>query len=374
MQIADSDPTAELPRTGRLKYVAAVFAGWAAWALFWTTEPLLMTGRLNHVDEAAGWFREALVWALLTFFIFWLARRFPFGRGRRAAALGAHAAGALLVAFAAGNATYAEDRWLLGAETKPYFAEIRKGFRFDLTWYCYVLGIGLALHWHRRARERDRLAARLAIRAADLEAGVAKARLAAARMQVQPQLLFGTLDAVSELAARDPDLADHLTVRLADLLRMTVSHFDVQEVALHVDLAFLDTYLAIQQVRLPGRVAVRREVTPDACEARVPAFLLQPIVASLLHHASADDETRRIDVAAWRDGGRLLLEVRGEGRLPPARSMDGAGLDDVRARLRQLHGADARLEQGADADGAPVLRVSLPYREVEEGAAVEAGV
>ena len=44
------------------------------------------------------------------------------------------------------------------------------------------------------------------------------------------------------------------------------------------ELAFLDHYLAIQQIRFGDRLCVRTEVSADVNQALVPSLFLQPLV------------------------------------------------------------------------------------------------
>jgi hypothetical protein len=333
---------------------AWVFLAWTAWALYWLTEPLLMTGRLSHVDEAAGWFREAAVWAVATLLIFRMAARFPLRRARLRRDVPAHLAAAVLVSLAVSTLDWGYARWRGEPATRTYAQRLAHGLRGNLPWYGYVLGIGLALHYHRESRERDRQAARLALVASGMEARVAGARFHATRMRMQPEFLYATLDAIAALAARDPAAADALTVRLADLLRMVVDSFDADEVPLADDAAYLRAWAAVQSFHPRGRLDVAIDLPEDASADAVPAFLLQPLAAALVHEDRSGPATVR--VVARKDAGRLMLQVHAlNGSCPAA----PAALDDVRRRLGRLYGADAELRLSSE-DAELVARVTVP--------------
>lgn len=92
------------------------------------------------------------------------------------------------------------------------------------------------LHAVRFSREE----AALALEAAQLEAEVTEATLAAARAEVDPAFLLGTLDALGPLILRDGRTAEEVVVRLGDLLRRSYQPEGTgggtrEEIALSID-------------------------------------------------------------------------------------------------------------------------------------------
>jgi two-component system, LytTR family, sensor kinase len=181
----------------------------------------------------------------------------------------------------------------------------------------------------------------LAFRAARLRARLAEARLEALRGQLQPHFLFNTLNSISSLMYKDPAAADTMMARLAELLRASLRAEQRREIPLAEELALVEQYLAIERVRFEDRLAVSVDVAADAVDARIPPFLLQPLVENALRHALTA-------------GGHLQLEARlvdGELRVTIAddgpglaSAHEGVGLANTRARLAELYGARGRLE------------------------------
>jgi LytS/YehU family sensor histidine kinase len=106
---------------------------------------------------------------------------------------------------------------------------------------------------------------------------------------------------------------------------------------------------------------------PDALRsARVPAFVLQLLVENAIRHGLAPRRTPgRVHIAARLDGDRLELRVSDDGVGFAARSSDsslGIGLQNVRARLAQLHGADGVLTLEPSAPHGTVATIRIPYR------------
>jgi uncharacterized membrane protein len=216
---------------------------------------------------------------------------------------------------------------------RGYFALLpsfyRNYFHTNLLFMWALLG---ALHGHRiyqkfRARE---------VEAARLEARFAEAQNQALRMQLQPHFLFNTLNSVSALIHANPEGADRMIGRLGDFLRMTLEASPDQLVPLRKELAFIEAYLAIERVRFQDRLQVRVEVPLDLMSARVPSFILQPLVENALKHGLSDrSQSGTLTVRAGRDSEFLLLEVQDDGEGFVA-GREGVGLSNVRGSTASI--------------------------------------
>ena len=107
-----------------------------------------------------------------------------------------------------------------------------------------------------------------------------------------------------------------MVARLGDLLRIALEHEETQEVTLREELAFLQSYLEIEQARLEDRLTVSMEIAPETLDARVPHLLLQPLVENAIRHGIAPRiEPGRVEISAsvGADHRSLHLEVRDNG-------------------------------------------------------------
>ena len=207
---------------------------------------------------------------------------------------------------------------------------------------------------------------------AQLEAELAQAQLQALKMQLHPHFLFNALHSISSLVLEDPHKANRMIARLGDFLRLTLENTDRQLVLLEQELEFTRCYLEIEQVRFEERLQVDFEIDPGALSARVPQLILQPLVENATRHAIAPRAAPgHIKIGASREHGFLRLEVKDNGAGVNtgvcAMNKRGLGLNNVRARLRQLYGGNCRFEMAnSDAGGVTVLvEIPLEPRERE---------
>ncbi len=246
----------------------------------------------------------------------------------------------------------------LGAAYQLYVA---KKSALDSLVYWGVVGAVHAASYYRLFRDRE-------LRAAQLETRLARSQLQVLRAQLQPHFLFNTLNSISALMHRDVEAADRMVTRLGDLLRLSLTHTERQEVPLRQELDFLDHYLAIQRTRFRDRLTVTVDVAPEAVDALVPSLILQPLVENAIRHGIEPRSTPgHVEVRAHLEGDRLVLEVRDDGPgipTPAGRpgTGHGIGLTNTRARLEQLYGGAHRFTLANGGDGGLVVRLEIPHR------------
>ena len=195
------------------------------------------------------------------------------------------------------------------------------------------------------------------------------AELRALRLQVNPHFLFNSLNAISALVSIQSNReANRMLGCLSDFLRATLAHDGRHEHALADELALLDAYLAVEKARLGERLRLTMKAGPDLLDSVVPYLMLQPLVENAIRHGIAPlPAPGRLDILVERDGARLLVDVRNDGR-QPAHAGSGIGLANVRERLRHLYGDDQEVDAGWHADGRFRVRIALPLRHAEAAA------
>jgi len=224
-------------------------------------------------------------------------------------------------------------------------------------------------------QSREHLAASRA-QALAAERAATDARLQVLLTQLEPHMLFNTLATLRALIAHDPPQAQAMLDRLVAYLRATLVASRLGAHTLADEFERLGDNLALMALRMGPRLAVRLDLPADLRQLPVPALLLQPLVENALRHGLEPKVGGgRIEVAAQREGGTLVLTVRDTGvglavvdDLRPAGAADAAlpgtgfGTRGLRERLAALHGnaASLQLRPAHDAEGGCVATVTLP--------------
>jgi signal transduction histidine kinase len=217
-------------------------------------------------------------------------------------------------------------------------------FGFGLLLYLLSLAGGYLLASFQISREAERRALEGLVLAREAE-------LRALRAQLDPHFLFNSLHSISALTTADPPSARRMCVLLADFLRESLALGGEDRIPLDRELDLIRRYLEVERVRFGDRLRVELDAG-NAGGCLIPALLLQPIVENAVTHGIAHTiDGGTVRVAASRGAGTVTLTV--ENPCDPDRPRSGGtglGLANVRARLRALHGDDARMR--AEDEGA----------------------
>jgi two-component system LytT family sensor kinase len=338
-----------------LFFVTKFYYGWRAAGI-----PTTWTKHLWW--QAMEWYS----WAAFLPLIFWICRKLDM-LSRRWLTIVLHLlAGSLfaLVHCAILTSGARIEAWVL-ASGKSWgellVIVLRNHLHSNLFTYAAIGAVWHAMNYYRKVREHEAAGK-------ELEKSLAQARLQALRTQFQPHFLFNTLNSISALNHEDPKAANRMIARLSELLRLSLENDGAQEITLRQELEFLRGYLEIQGVRFGHRLTVRMDADLDTMDAMVPNLLLQPLVENAIHHGIAPFSGRgEIHVTAHREHEALRLQVTDNGPgIEAARLNDlrgGVGLENTRARLRQLYGQAQTLELRNGNGRGLTVEVRIPYVE-----------
>ena len=342
---------------------------------FWTLVALWYGAQLYFTSSQTGWrhiswweaFGSSLAdwytYAPLSMAVIWLAGQYQIERDKWTGRAMLHFAASVLFAFlyVLLRAAVAQAQSHFGTATIGFGDAARvllKTLPFSIGIYWLILSALHAFDYYRKYHERE-------LRNSELETHLAKAKLQALQMQLNPHFLFNTLHTISALMHSDVEAADRMVARLSDLLRSALDNTDDHEVTLRQELSFLRRYLEIEQTRFQERLTVQMEISPEALDAQVPNLVLQPLVENAIRHGiEPHSKPGLIQLKAARHNGTLEIEVQDNGAgLPPGKRREGIGISNTRARLEQLYGDRQSLDLANATAGGTIARITMPFRK-----------
>jgi len=355
--------------------VALYFAVWTIIGLAFAGQLYLTQAEIGHpVDWRFALSRNLIDWyvfAVLALPVIWLANRIPLELGDWRRRLTIHLVASIIFsivwmmlrALLAAAVESTAEPTPVGFWTAFTYALVATFF-FNVLIYWVVVSVAHTIRFYRRDRERE-------VRTAELEARLARARLQALQMQLNPHFLFNTLHAISSLMHTDVEAADRMLIRLSDLLRYALESTEEHEVPLHRELDFLERYIEIEQTRFGDRLTVEKNIAPDTLDALLPNLLLQPIIENAIQPGIEPHARRgRIVLQSAREGNALKLEIRdnGDGLPNGPRPQEGVGLSNSRARLQQLYGDQSQFHLANAPEGGLAVTVVVPWRTAQKRA------
>lgn len=301
--------------------------------------------------------RNWLVWSFATPLVFRFVCRFPIERERWKVALPLHLIAC--VAFLASLGWLGEKFRPTQILPPPPPMNFRPSFVARLFLnpnfpaYLTIISVSHAFYFSRRGRERG-------IRAAELSASLAEARLQALRMQIQPHFLFNSLNALGALIQKDTDAAEQMLAVLGDFLRATLEGSAEPEVSLRRELVYVERYLTIEKVRFGQRLKYFILPEEATLTARLPTLLLQPLVENAVRHG-IEPQCRDgiILIKAWLKDGFVHILVHDNGAGIAASACEGIGLSNIRSRLREHYGEAGSL--ALVSDHGTKVEIRLPF-------------
>jgi two-component system, LytTR family, sensor kinase len=312
----------------------------------------------RFIEEMTGAYTAAIVIPI----VIWISRRVPFTRRTWPLALLAQFGG-LIVYTVAHTTLMAITRGVLFplAGLGPYDYGIMR-YRypmeasFDAVIYPTVVGFVYFFDRLRQAREAE-------VRAAELEARLARAQLENLKLQLHPHFLFNTLNAISSVMYEDVAKADLMMAQLSDFLRFVLDSSGVHEVPLERELAVERMYVDIMKTRLESRLNLSLDVDPQLQAAAIPFMLLQPLLEnSIKHGLSPGSNTLDIAITARKNGGATVIAVRDNGRgLRENGTRERHGLANVRERLAHMYGDAAAFAIAPARGGGTEATLRIPF-------------
>ena len=209
--------------------------------------------------------------------------------------------------------------------------------RFDsmgLLITMFVLGISISItvvqKWQHDTQIRQ-----------TLEQQRVTAELSVLKAQINPHFFFNTLNNIYALTLLDGEQAREAIHRLSRMMRYVLYDSAGGHTLLSQEIAFVQDYITLMQLRLDDRVTVTFERPEPGHDVPVAPMLLLPFLENAFKHGVAATEASRIFVALRQPTPDIVeLEVRNTKLALPSTDLagsNGIGLANTRRRLDLLY-------------------------------------
>jgi two-component system sensor histidine kinase AlgZ len=226
-------------------------------------------------------------------------------------------------------------RWLDGALQMRLIGTSMVTFVRDNMLIAALLGAAMLRYFYVLTQWQARLSA------------VTRAQVEALQARIRPHFLFNSMNTVAALIRVDPAAAERTVEDLSELFRAALGQHATSDGTLGEELALIERYLAIEQLRLGERLHVRRELDNLPADFPLPRLLLQPLVENAVRHGIQPlREGGEVILRGQRAGGGVRIEITNPLPDTPAKSGNGHGLDSVRQRIGYRYGPLASVQAG----------------------------
>jgi hypothetical protein len=197
-----------------------------------------------------------------------------------------------------------------------------------------------------------------------------QAELASLKLQINPHFLFNTLNNIHTLAYKKADATPEAIMRLASLMRYMLYEANADTVALGREIAYLQDFINLQQLRYKQSPVVDIRVAGDVDSCRVAPLLFVHLLENAYKHSHLHLNPGDIQVCIEVTGEELSFRIRnpvGDQHGKAVEAVGGIGLANVRKRLQLLYPGRHHFEAGrAEAFFHVVLKIQcLPAPDHE---------
>jgi len=175
------------------------------------------------------------------------------------------------------------------------------------------------------------------------------------KSQINPHLLFNSLNAIYFLIDKQNVAARQSLLQFSDLLRYQLYDCNADRIEIEKEVTYLQDYIKLQRIRKDQSYEIEMNIGPEVSGFQITPLLLIPFVENAFKHISHHNDRRnyvRVDLSRENDVVHFMVENSREHRQGGSRtgagSQSGAngpagdlgggiGLNNVKRRLALLY-------------------------------------
>lgn len=171
---------------------------------------------------------------------------------------------------------------------------------------------------------------KLELDAARMRNETLSSRYESLRTQVDPHFLFNSLNVLTTLVYEDADKSALFIKKLSEVYRYVLDTRNRELVTVPEELAFVDSYLYLQQIRFDGKLRIVRNIT--ASNGSVPPLVVQMLVENAIKHNIVSDHDPLVISISASDQQLSVVNNLQPRSVEPNES-PRIGLDNIRRRF-----------------------------------------
>ena len=240
-----------------------------------------------------------------------------------------------------------------------FMRSITQNAQLDIFMYLGVLAVAMGLRFYHNAVQES-------IELKRLHHALTQEQLKTLRSQLNPHFLFNALNTIASLVRlkRDKDAVSALS-ELSHMLRKILENKNYNDIKVKDEIAFINSYLAIQKMRFAEKLDTHISVSPDCMDLHIPNMLLHPLVENAVQHGSQLESNKNLlNLEISRSGQELKVLLTNKVAKDDQHQGFGIGLDNTRERLARLY-SHFRLELHPLQDDLFETLLAIPIGELD---------
>jgi sensor histidine kinase YesM len=197
------------------------------------------------------------------------------------------------------------------------------GFRINLFLHC-INAIVFFINRYKKAQ----------LEAEELKKISVEAQFEALRNQVNPHFMFNCFNVLSTLVYKDADTSAKFIAQISNVYRYLLNSQTRKVVPLLEELAFIDSYLYLQQIRFGENLIIKNEITKAAIEGYVAPASLQMLIENAIKH-NIVSKNNPLTIRLYKSGNNIVVSNNLQPKAVQEESTQ-RGLANIQNRYRLL--------------------------------------
>ena len=176
----------------------------------------------------------------------------------------------------------------------------------------------------------------------DIEKEQLKTELAFLRHQVSPHFFMNTLNNIHALIDINTEDAKNTIIELSTMMRYLLYDTAQGQTTLKKEINFIESYIALMQLRFPKKVKVTLDVSPNIHDIQIPPMLFLSFLENAFKHGVSYKAESYVLLKLEQNDKHLKCTIKNSkhNRENLDKSHSGIGLVNIKQSLKLLFGND----------------------------------
>ena len=159
------------------------------------------------------------------------------------------------------------------------------------------------------------------------------AELSFLKSQINPHFLFNSLNNIYSLTYHKSDKAPEAILKLSRIMRYMLQESDDDKVQLKDEIAYMENYISLQQLRFKETLAIDYKINIESLELRIMPLLLISFLENAFKHGVVTNKEYPIRILIEVVNNRLHFKVSNFKNKSNKDQTSGIGLENLKRRL-----------------------------------------
>jgi two-component system, LytTR family, sensor kinase len=163
--------------------------------------------------------------------------------------------------------------------------------------------------------------------------------MALIKSQLDPHLLFNTINNIDALILKDGVEASNYLNKLSDIMRFMLYETKPDVILLSKEIEYIEKYIALQKIRTANTNYVNFSIVGDVGSKQIAPMLFIPFIENAFKHTNNKkfDNAITIEIIIRTDDIQLICKNKFDSKLTVKRSSGGLGNELIQKRLNLMY-------------------------------------